>query len=391
MQRQSYLASRITSDCFGCKACVQVCAVEAIVGNIDREGFWYPNIDIGACVKCSVCHHVCPSSGFVFKKLPETQRVFACVNIDEQVLLSSSSGGVFRALAHHVLHNDGVVFGAMYDVSFSVLHGCAVDEASVIKFSGSKYVQSDIGNTYTMAEDYLRKGKAVLFSGTPCQIAGLYGYLRRDYDSLITVDFVCHGVPSPLIFEQYINYQTGLHKAKITNIRFKDKRKGWLRPSLVIDFSNGDSYIKLLTEDIYIKLWSGLNIISRPACHSCPYAKTLRESDVTIGDFWGIQNSMPDFFDEQGTSLVIVNSHKGEIAIAAISGFMRQRETTIETAMQWNLSAPTPVGANRQEFFTDFCTKGFEYAAHKYTTRLPLYRRAINRFARKLRSLRDNF
>lgn len=361
-----FILKKDTLLCYGCKACEQKCPTLSIKMVPDNEGFYYPQIDKEKCINCRLCRKVCPHNENAYKKNNEFKKVFACIHKDDMVKFSSSSGGLFTALSDYVIDSGGIVFGAKYNESFDVEHSYAENKIAANAFKCSKYVQSDIKNTYKQTEEFLKKDKLVLFSGTPCQIAGLYSFLMRDYDNLVTVDLVCHGVPSPKVFKEYLKYVSNKYNSKIKYINFKEKSSGWLTPTINIKFENNSCYSKRLSDDIFIKLWSGMNLISRPACHNCKFTKTDRESDITIGDFWGIQNSMPDFMDDMGTSLLILNTSKGEKIFNKIKSRLKIRKSNIESIENPNLFFPTPVGVGRKNFFRDFNCKPFKYIVFKY-------------------------
>lgn len=310
------------SDCVGCEACVQRCPKQCIVMKEDAEGFLYPQIDIEKCIDCGLCERVCPVINQGEPRKPLV--AYAAKNQDESVRLSSSSGGVFTALAEYVVEQGGVVFGARIDAKGMVFHDFTESREGIATFRGSKYVQSRIGNAFRNAEKFLKEGRMVLFSGTPCQIAALYFFLRKGYDKLITIDFICHGVPSPGVFRRYLSELKGKfisidkekeHEIEFKNILFRDKVKGWNYYSFSLEFSNDRFQSKryfseTLNINPFLKGFLA-NLYLRPSCYRCPAKQIKSGSDFTIGDYWGVKLAHPELDDDKGVSAVLVNTDRG--------------------------------------------------------------------------------
>ncbi len=275
---------------------------------------------------------------------------YAAINKNEDIRSKSSSGAVFYELAEFVINKQGVVFGAKYDDEWNVVHGHANTIDEVKLFLGSKYVQSKVGNEYRYVKQYLNEGKIVLFSGTPCQIGGLYSFLGRAYDNLITVDFICHGVPSPEVWRSYLANLNS--SSDITAVNFRNKDEGWLKFSLKIDFNNGDIYRKNQFDDLYMKGFLQ-NIYLRPSCYDCKFKGIKRQSDITLADFWGIQENYPDMFDDKGTSLLLVNSQKGNEIWKNINSKFTFISVDFEKALCNNSNAfkSVDIPVKRQLFF----------------------------------------
>ncbi|MDE6339922.1 MAG: Coenzyme F420 hydrogenase/dehydrogenase, beta subunit C-terminal domain, partial [Muribaculaceae bacterium] len=303
-------------DCVGCNACVQICPKECISLTSDNQGFSYPNVELERCINCRLCEKVCPVINQ--EKTRQPYRTHAALNPNDKVLHNSSSGGIFYALAEKTIMYGGVVFGARFDSNWNAIHDHTDSLDEIRKFQKSKYLQSKIGKSYKEVQDYLKSGIRVLFSGTPCQIAGLRSFLRKDYEEqLILVDIVCHGVPSPLIWQQYLKgvvEQEGFSTKDIINIDFRDKRMGWETYGMSILFKNNvceDNFFSPLGSDVYMHGFLK-NLYLRPSCYKCPSKCGKAHSDITLGDFWGIRNKHSELYSHKGVSLILANTKKGE-------------------------------------------------------------------------------
>lgn len=319
-------------DCCGCEACVQRCPKSCVTMREDNEGFLYPEINKDDCIDCGLCEKVCPVIHQATGRIPLA--VYAAKHKNEQVRMASSSGGVFTAIADNVIDDGGIVFGAQFNQDWDVVHGYTETKAGLAAFRGSKYVQSRIGESYKEAEHFLKTGRKVLFSGTPCQIAGLKRFLRKEYDNLLTVDFICHGVPSPGVWREYLKEGTArlcgekksvlqcpIHERDvfIEGISFRDKRLGWKKFSFTLAFSatngSGEKNTILLSEPLNKNMFLRgflADLYLRPSCHACPTKSLKSGSDITIGDFWGIQHVMPEIDDDKGVSVVMANNEKAD-------------------------------------------------------------------------------
>ena len=337
-------------NCVGCSACCNVCPKNAISMKPDIEGFLYPIIEKKLCVDCGICEEVCPmlQEKSNIKDAEKTIKAFAfCSKNDEERWLSSS-GGVFSILSRYVLLRGGVVFGAAFDEFWGVHHISIKSVTDLSKLRGAKYVQSRIENTYKQAKDELSKGKLVLFSGTPCQVEGLNAYIGARMDNLILVDMICHGVPSPLIWNKYLDWKK--RTGDIVAITFRKKNISWEKYSLEFDYmnsyqeamlSNKDPYMKGFLQDLYL----------RPSCYCCSFKKRNRQSDFTIADFWGIDEVVPKMNDHKGTSLVILHTDKAAGIFSQIEG--EKCEVSFEKAIRSNTAMLESVGKNinRDIFF----------------------------------------
>lgn len=300
-------------ECTGCHGCYNVCPKKCIDMNFDEEGFLYPSVDSDKCLECGLCEKVCPIIHIV--EVENDPIAIGCYNKDEKIRMESSSGGIFTLISELVIQSGGVVFGAEFDENYNVRHSYVDNMEDLQKFRGSKYVQSTIGNSYYDVKKFLEQGRQVLFSGTPCQIAGLKRYLRKDYDNLICQDIVCHGVPSTYVWEHYKKFIA--NGRRISGVKFRDKSTGWKTYSLQIDFDDGSSYNDIGNENSYIKGFVK-DFYLRPSCYECKYKTLHRESDITLADFWGIEANEPELDDNKGTSLIFINSDKGRITFEDI-------------------------------------------------------------------------
>lgn len=312
-------------QCCGCSACLHICPKHSISFKEDKEGFLYPEIDTKTCVNCGLCEKVCP----VINQNDERQplNVFAAKHPDDEIRMSSSSGGIFTLLAEQIIAEGGVVFGAKFNENWEVVHDFAETKEGLIPFRGSKYVQSRIGDAYVNAESFLKSGRKVMFTGTPCQIAGLKNYLRKEYENLLAVDFVCHGVPSPMVWRKYLNEEIARHdgaakkwflkssqvSSTIAGINFRDKSTGWKNFSFALNFSEESAegevtslLSSVYTENEYMKVFIS-NLSLRPSCYKCAVKCGKSESDITIGDFWGIDKLDYNFNSDKGISLILLN------------------------------------------------------------------------------------
>lgn len=296
-----------TRNCCGCSACVQSCPKQCISFDEDEQGFRYPLVNKDLCIDCGLCEKVCPCLNQNEKKEP--LKVFASKNPNDEIRMKSSSGGLFSMIAESIIEEGGVVFGARFDENWEVMHDYTDSVEGLEKFRGSKYLQSRIGETYTQARQFLNEGRKVLYSGTGCQIAGLKNFLRKEYDNLLTIEILCHSVPSPLVWRKYLKEKT--NENQIDSINFRDKESGWSNYSysIVINHSGG-KYIEPASGPWMKGLTS--NLTTRPSCSKCPARFGKSGADIVLGDCWGIWDVMPEIDDNKGVSLVEVFSSKGE-------------------------------------------------------------------------------
>lgn len=330
-------------DCCGCAACFNICPKHCINMEQDFEGFSYPTIDTGKCTGCGSCVRVCPvmdaDEGRETPIQIETD-AYACINQNETMRLQSSSGGMFILLAQKILAAKGAVYGAAFDSDTSVSHIKIEKKNDLFKILGSKYLQSKISSTYRSVKEDLDTGKTVLFSGTPCQCAGLKQYLMKDYKNLYLIDFICHGVPSPAVWEEYLKaleLRSGHRLDRHSVPSFRDKAKGWTHFMIKIPFENAAPYHQNFGQDLYMRTFLK-NISLRPSCYECRFKPSTVISDITLGDFWGIKKCLPEMFDDKGTSAVLLNSPKGKALFKELADQIEARQITYDLIAAHNSS-----------------------------------------------------
>ena len=366
------------TNCCGCYACYNICSKNAIEMIENEKGFKYPKIDKEKCINCGLCNNVCPIiNNNDTKNDPEA---YACYCKDEDIRKNSSSGGIFTLITTEILNDDGIVFGAAFDKNFKVNHIRIEKIEELDKLRGSKYVQSDIGDTYKQAKKYLQDGKKVLFTGTPCQIEGLYKYLQKEYENLYTQDIICHGVPSPKVWEVYKKYRESKDNNDIKKISFRNKDNGWKLYNLKFEYENGENYKKNQNEDLYMKVFLQ-DISLRDSCYDCRFKKYNRISDITLADFWGINNILPEIDDNKGISLVIINSEKGKKIFEKINKNIVIRKVELNEAIKYNpsMTKSSNKNSNRENFFKDLENINFEKLCKKYLRKNNYFRKVIRK------------
>ena len=355
------------ADCCGCYACATVCPENCISMVKDDDGFWYPSVDLSICINCGVCEKACP----VLTPSPnnKTSKIlsYAAYTKDEQIRMESSSGGLFTEIAKYVILQGGVVFGAAFDEEHDVVHTYTESLEGLEAFRGSKYVQSKIGDTYSVARAFLKQGRIVLFTGTPCQIEGLLTFLGREYDNLITQDIICHGVPSPMVWRKYIEYREQTSASATQRTFFRHKKYGWKTYSVRFIFTNRTEYVGSLNEDPYMRGFLA-DLCLRPSCYACHFKNKYRKSDFTLADFWGIQNVCPEMDDDKGTSLIFVNSDRGAQIFDAVRERIVTKEVDADIAIGFNSSMIKSVDEprKRKNFLNDIKTQDFVVVVQKY-------------------------
>ena len=342
------------SKCCGCSACYAICPKKCIEMKKDVEGFVYPLINKMTCIECNLCEKVCP----IINKTKNTQylrKAYAVKNINKTERKNSSSGGMFISLAKYIIKNKGIVYGVGFDEVKNVVHKRVSKIEDLSDLQGSKYIQSHIGDVYKKIKKDLENDLLVLFVGTPCQINGLRNYICRDYKNLILIDFICHGVSSPLVWREYCNGLEKIFRSKIDSISFRNKDINWENYSLKVIFKNNDIYTNKANDDLFMKGFLK-NLYLRLSCYNCNFKQIDRVSDITLGDFWGVKNILLKFYDELGVSLIIIHSNKGKAIVDAIKNELIFDKINLLQSIKYNLSAIESAKANknRKKFFDDF-------------------------------------
>ena len=329
-----------------------------------EEGFLYPEIDESKCVDCKLCVKTCPVN--CATDANSYKAVYAALDKSDEDRAKSTSGGIFALLAKHIIKQGGYVYGAALDNDLVVRHVETHTFECLDRLRKSKYVQSEIGYCYRQAKQRLSNGYQVLFSGTPCQIAGLRNYLKKDYPNLLTIDILCHGVPSPEMFRKYIRSEEQLALSPLVNIQFRTKKIGWKENVTVREFASGqvadwaDTFVPGFLSDYFL----------RESCYTCPYATEKRQGDITLGDYWGYKETPPEFIedDDKGISLVIINSEKGKNAFRSIRREIAFAKRTMDDAKRGNpvLYKPSNKPDDYREFWKDVNQLGWDGLKGKY-------------------------
>ncbi len=352
--------------CCGCSACVSVCPKDCLTLKRDSDGFYRPVFCADNCIDCDLCKRACPL--LCQPKKNDNVLAYGAVAKDGDIRLSSSSGGVFTVLATEIINKGGVVFGAAFDKDFSVHHQAAFSVEEAKCFRGSKYVQSYMGNCYTQIKEMLDEDRWVYFSGTPCQVAGLISFLNKRYDKLITQDFICHSVPSPLVWDAYKAFRQAEAGGKITSVSFRAKEVGIKGYKLKIDFDNGESYTCGGDDPYTTAFIQGLS--SQDSCYNCKFKGLHRVSDITLADFWGVEEQCPKLDSTDGTSLILLHSDKGKTLFDSVKEKISCVEANTNIIFDKNQMAIKSVykSTNRKAFFKVLKNKGFEKAYKKATS-----------------------
>lgn len=361
------------AKCSGCSACVNVCPVQCISMEEDGEGFLYPHVDTGRCAQCGVCEKVCPVLSRQESKSSPVLNVYACMNRNAEERLSSSSGGLFSLLAEEILRWKGTVYGvAMSEDCYGAELIRVDDVVQLYRLRGSKYLQADAGDVYRKVKSDLEIGIDVLFSGTGCQVNGLKAFLGNDYPNLFCIDVICHGVPSPALWRKYVEHLEKQNDAKLVSVNFRCKDDSWQDFGMkelhegkkeIFISKDTDPYMQMFLRDYCL----------RPSCYEC-VAKDVKRADITMADFWGIENVAPDMNDGRGTSLVLIRSKKGAQLFGDIVASLTYKEVSYEDGVRGNPSEFKSVARPRERdvFFKDMNTLEFPDLQKKYAAPIPI-------------------
>ncbi len=384
------------SECCGCTACEAVCGKRAIKMVPDALGFLYPEVDVTKCVECGMCEKVCSFSDDYKTPANFTEPVPYGIRLkDTEEMMKSRSGGAFVAFTNWVLEKGGAIYGAAFDDEFNVAHKRAVTTEGRDEFRGSKYVQSELKDTFRKVRSDLAEGRWVLFSGTGCQVAGLQSFIPDKLKTrLVTVDIVCHGVPSPNVWKDYKYYITAKYKGTITGVDFRNKRLyGWRdhKETLRLHLPQTNKE-ETVTNDLFTYLFYQ-HVMLRPSCGECHFCNTRRPADLTLADFWGWEKTDPTFnADNKGASLVLVNTPKGKMIMDEVKDSFQIIRPELKDCMQAHLSHPTTLNPLSENFRNDYLEHGFFYIAHKYGNISMQYKikNLMSRVHRKLNTIKKN-
>lgn len=351
-------------ECTLCGACVNACRTDAISFSKPYLDFYYPQVKEDICIHCNQCEQACPILGNKGKPDEGYPVAFAAKSENDSMRMRSSSGGAFYELASQMLRDGGYVCGAVFDDEFHVKHILSNAKEDILRMMGSKYAQSDVGYCYREIKDVLEKGYKVLFSGCPCQVAGLRTFLGKEYPNLLLVELICHGIPSDQMLQTYIGMQERKYGAKLTRMEFRNKKKGWHNSSVRMEFENHRIYSIPYTADAHT-IGFLRNITLKSSCYDCHFRNFTAGSDIIMGDFWGAEVELPED-DNKGISAILVNSGKGMDIIDRCN--LALTPANVETVIKYNKNllcsaAPSP---QRSSFYASADTNGLEEAIRRY-------------------------
>lgn len=375
-------------DCCGCNACGDVCAHGAITFKTDIEGFWYPVVDETKCVDCRLCERVCPELhiGELKKNDNNPPVTVAAINKNMAVRWDSTSGGAFSALAEVMYEQGGYVSGAVYDENFLVHNFVSDKPEDLSRLRSSKYLQSNAEGLYARIRELLRNGKKVLACGTPCQMAALRLFLHKDYDNLVIVDFICRGVNSPKVYRKYLDSLERKYGGKVVYVKAKNKELGWRNLTRKVVFDNGKVYYGVKMDDNFRRGYH-TNVFCRPSCYTCQYKGFPRIADITIADYWGIEKINKNLDNNIGTSMILLNSKKGENFFGQVKDKIEWEYTMFESILPGNVALTKPIEPakiDRRQFFEDLDKGTFDEVVSKY---FPLKTNADLSFRQKLKGI----
>lgn len=362
--------------CTGCASCLNICKKKAISMEVGEDGFKYPVIDESKCINCGLCKKKCPVLNNECNK--SINNCYVGYAIDDSIKDKTSSGGIFPLVANYVLDNKGIVIGAAFDDDNKLKHIAITKKSELDKLKGSKYLQSDLNNIFTYIKENIKEN-LILFVGTPCQVAGLRAFIKNDYNNLICIDLICHGAPSPKLFDKYVKELEEKTNDKLINYNFRDKSTGWDTYSNTAIFKN-NKYSELQCDNNYMKLFLS-DIALRESCYNCNFKLGNKYSDITLGDFWGVNNYYPEMYDKKGVSAIIINTEKGNEIFGIINSQIKFKECKLDEIVAGNpslkISSNRP--KNRDEFFEEIDTKNIEYLSNKYKKKISLISKVKNK------------
>ena len=358
-------------DCCGCNACGDICAHSAISFKTDHEGFWYPEVDKAKCVDCGLCEKVCPIINIKeLKKNDLPQSIcYAAEHKNMEVVFDSTSGGLFSALADIMYKSEGYVGGAVFNEDFSVRQYISNNKEDLIRIRSSKYLQSSLEGFFKQVRELVRKGENVLVCGSPCQMAALRAFLRKDYDNLIIADYICRGINSPKVWRKYLDSFEERYGSKVVYCKAKSKEYGWRNLTQKVILANGKHVYETKDQSNYTKGYLQTGVYCRPSCYDCKFKGYPRMSDITLADFWGIEKVNNSMEKNLGTSLVMVNSKKGVAYFEKVKKRINYVEVPFKSIESGNPSLNKPLTSakvDRKQFFEDLDKMTFLQIADKY-------------------------
>jgi acetyltransferase-like isoleucine patch superfamily enzyme/coenzyme F420-reducing hydrogenase beta subunit len=379
-------------DCCGCNACGDICAQKAIVFKTDIEGFWYPEIDAEKCANCGLCEKVCPIINVkqVKKNDFEKPYCYAAKHKNLEVVFDSTSGGLFSALAEKMYKDGGYVGGAVHNDDFSVRQYISNNKQDIIRLRSSKYVQSDLSGFFVQVRDILKAGEKVLVCGCPCQMAALRTFLGKNYENLLIADFVCRGNNSPLVSKKYREFLEAKYGSKIVFQKAKNKELGWRNLTAKYQLADGRNVYITRDESLFTRGYLHTQIFCRPSCYDCRFKGFPRVADITLADFWGIENVDKSMDDDLGTSLVLVNSEKGRLYFDAVQQKIKAVPVPFESILLGNPALTSSLGhpkADKEAFFRDLQDSDFISIANKYFPIVPTWKQTVKKLLKGLKGI----
>lgn len=358
-------------DCCGCNACGDICGKNAITFKTDKEGFWYPEVDLGKCVDCGLCEKVCPilNKSELGRDGEERPQCYAAIHKNIEVRFDSTSGGAFTAFAEEIYKQGGYVGGAVFNEDWSVSQFLSTDKKDLERLRSSKYLQSHCDGFYIAVREAVKTGKPVLVCGGPCQMAALRRFLRKPYDNLIIVEYICRGIPSPLLFKKFIEYLEDKHQSKVVYFKAKNKELGWHNLTSKVIFENKEVIWLPKEKNLWLKMKYEVAESCRPSCFECPLKGFPRNSDITIGDLWTRPGLIPQSLDNDiGTSIILANNEKGRGFVEKCLSKMNYSAFPFEEVLRGNshLIRPLRHSTHNEEEFYDTLNESFEACVNKY-------------------------